>query len=336
MPRKKKDPKPAATADSPLTSALDAIQAKYGGEAARRLGSASDFKHDVISTGSMGLDDAIGVGGLPRGRIVEVYGPESSGKTTLCLHVIAEAQRLGLPAAFVDAEHALDPVYAEAIGVNTDDLLISQPDYGEMALGVVDMVVRTGGFGVVVVDSVAALTPKAELDGEIEDQSMALQARMMSKVMRRLTAATSKNGTLVLFINQTRSKVGKFFGSPTTTSGGNALKFYSSVRLEVRRISAVKSGEQTVAMKTKVKVVKNKVARPFQEAEFDIAFGVGIDQAAEVIDAAVIAGVMDKKGSFYAYKGENVAQGRANAITYLREHPKIMEAIRRKVRKVGV
>lgn len=318
-------------AASSIEAILSSVQARFGTEAARRLGDSSSGSYEAISTGSARLDMALGIGGLPRGRIVEIYGPESSGKTTLTLHVIAEAQRRGLHAAFIDAEHALDPGYAAAIGVDLDNLLFSQPDYGEQALDITDMLVRAGAHSVVVVDSVAALTPKAELDGEMTDQHVGLQARMMSKAMRRLAAAASRSNTLVIFINQLRQKIGVRFGSPETTPGGNALKFYASIRLDVRRIGQVKQGEETTGVQTRVKVVKSKVGAPFRQVEFDIAFGKGIDVGAELLDLGVEHGVIEKSGSWYSYGEKRIGNGRAAAVEHVSEHPGLADAIRRKV-----
>jgi recombination protein RecA len=287
---------------------------------------------EVVSTGSLGLDVALGVGGLPRGRVVEIYGPESSGKTTLTLQVVAEAQRAGGTAAFVDAEHALDPVYAQKVGVNVDDLLISQPDTGEQALEITDMLVRSGAVDVVVVDSVAALTPKAEIEGEMGDSHVGLQARLMSQALRKLTANIKRSNCLVIFINQIRMKIGVMFGSPETTTGGNALKFYASVRLEIRRIGAIKDRDEVVGNQTRVKVVKNKVAPPFREVEFDIMYGAGISKVGELIDLGVTAGVVEKSGSWYAYDGERIGQGRENAKTFLKDNPDKAEAIEHAIR----
>jgi recombination protein RecA len=299
-----------------------------------RLGDASStYEVDVISTGSLGLDIALGVGGLPRGRVVEIYGPESSGKTTLTLQVIAEAQRLGGTAAFVDAEHALDPGYAEKLGVNVTELLVSQPDTGEQALEITDMLVRSGAVDVVVVDSVAALTPKAEIEGEMGDSHMGLQARLMSQALRKLTGNIKRSNTIVIFINQIRMKIGVMFGNPETTTGGNALKFYASVRLDIRRIGAIKNGEEVVGNQTRVKVVKNKVAPPFREAEFEIMYGAGISRAGEMVDMGVANNLIEKSGSWYAYNGERIGQGKENAKVFLDTHPDIAKAIEAKLRE---
>jgi recombination protein RecA len=287
----------------------------------------------VVSTGSLGLDIALGVGGLPRGRIVEIYGPESSGKTTLTLQVIAEMQKLGGTAAFIDAEHALDPVYAGKLGVNVENLLISQPDNGEQALEIADMLVRSGSVDVVVIDSVAALTPKAEIEGEMGDPQMGLHARLMSQALRKLTANIKRSNTLVIFINQIRMKIGVMFGNPETTTGGNALKFYASVRLDIRRIGAIKKGDEVIGNETRVKVVKNKVAPPFREAMFDILYGEGISREGEVIELGVLHKLIEKSGAWYAYKGEKIGQGKDNAREYLKEHPDVALEIENKVRQ---
>ncbi len=312
---------------------ITAIEKQFGKGAIMRLGDA-DIKvgpDQVISTGSVALDVALGIGGLPRGRVVEVYGPESSGKTTLTLHVVAEAQKQGGICAFVDAEHALDVTYARKLGVNTDDLLVSQPDYGEQALEIADMLVRSGAVDVVVVDSVAALTPKAELEGEMGDAHVGLQARLMSQALRKLTSSIAKSRTLVIFINQIRMKIGVMFGNPETTTGGNALKFYSSVRLEIRRGGAIKQGDQLVGNRARVKVVKNKLAPPFREVEFDLMYGEGISKTGELIDLGVACGIVDKSGSWYAFDGQRIGQGRENAKATLSDNPDMMETIRRRV-----
>jgi recombination protein RecA len=288
---------------------------------------------EVVSTGSLGLDVALGVGGLPRGRIVEIYGPESSGKTTLTLQVIAEAQRVGGTAAFVDAEHALDPVYAEKLGVNVQDLLVSQPDTGEQALEITDMLVRSSAVDIIVIDSVAALTPKAEIEGEMGDAHVGLQARLMSQALRKLTGNIKRSNTIVIFINQIRMKIGVMFGNPETTTGGNALKFYASVRLDIRRIGALKNGEEVIGNQTRVKVVKNKVAPPFREAEFEILYGAGISRNGEVIDIGVAQGFVEKSGSWYSYNGERIGQGKENARTFLDQHPEIAREIEGKIRE---
>ena len=317
-----------------LAAALGQIEKQFGKGSVRRLGDAgSSYDVEAISTGSLGLDIALGVGGLPRGRIIEIYGPESSGKTTLTLQVIAETQRLGGTAAFVDAEHALDPTYAEKLGVNIQDLLVSQPDTGEQALEITDMLVRSGAVDIVVIDSVAALTPKAEIEGEMGDSHMGLQARLMSQALRKLTGNIKRSNTIVIFINQIRMKIGVMFGNPETTTGGNALKFYASVRLDIRRIGALKSGEEVIGNQTRVKVVKNKVAPPFREAEFEIMYGAGISRVGELIDIGVAHGLVEKSGSWYSYKGERIGQGKENARTYLDQHPDIANDIDAKLRE---
>jgi recombination protein RecA len=317
-----------------LVAALGQIEKQFGKGSVMRLGDAtSTYEVDAISTGSLGLDIALGVGGLPRGRVVEIYGPESSGKTTLTLQVIAEAQRLGGTAAFVDAEHALDPGYAEKLGVNVTDLLVSQPDTGEQALEITDMLVRSGAVDVVVVDSVAALTPKAEIEGEMGDSHMGLQARLMSQALRKLTGNIKRSNTIVIFINQIRMKIGVMFGNPETTTGGNALKFYASVRLDIRRIGAIKNGDEVVGNQTRVKVVKNKVAPPFREAEFEIMYGAGISRNGEIIDMGVAHNMIEKSGSWYAYNGERIGQGKENAKTYLETHPDIAKDIESRLRE---
>ena len=287
---------------------------------------------ETVSTGSLGLDIALGVGGLPRGRIIEIYGPESSGKTTLTLHVIAEAQKVGGNCAFIDAEHALDPSYAKKLGVNLDDLLISQPDTGEQALEIADTLVRSGAIDVIVVDSVAALVPKAELEGEMGDTHVGLQARLMSQALRKLTASISRSKCMLIFTNQIRSKIGVMFGSPETTTGGNALKFYASVRLDVRRIGAVKDRDETVGNQTRVKVVKNKVAPPFRVVEFDIMYGEGVSKTGELIDLGAKAGVVEKSGSWFSYKSQRIGQGRENAKQFLRDHPEVAAEIEQTIR----
>lgn len=307
-----------------LAAALGQIEKQFGKGSVMRLGDASaamDF--DVIPTGSLGLDIALGVGGLPRGRVVEIYGPESSGKTTLTLEVIAQCQRLGGTAAFVDAEHALDPTYAEKLGVKVDDLLVSQPDTGEQALEITDMLVRSGAVDIVVVDSVAALTPKAEIEGEMGELQVGLHARLMSQALRKLTGNIKRSNTIVIFINQIRMKIGVMFGSPETTTGGNALKFYASVRLDIRRTGALKNGEEVIGNATRVKVVKNKVAPPFREAEFEILYGQGVSREGELIDLASAHNLVEKSGSWYSYKGERIGQGKDNARTFLQTHPEI-------------
>ena len=304
-----------------LSSALSQIERQFGKGAIMRMGDQSAVRDiEVVSTGSLGLDLALGVGGLPRGRVVEIYGPESSGKTTLTLEVIAHMQRNGGTAAFIDAEHALDPQYAEKIGVDVDELLVSQPDTGEQALEITDMIVRSGAVGVVVIDSVAALTPKAELEGEMGDTHVGLQARLMSQALRKLTANIKRSNTLVIFINQIRMKIGVMFGSPETTTGGNALKFYSSVRLDIRRIGAIKRRDEVVGNETRVKVVKNKVAPPFKQVEFDILYGEGISREGEFIDLGVKHGIVDKSGAWYSYNGDRIGQGRDNVREFLKQN----------------
>jgi recombination protein RecA len=304
-----------------LASALGQIEKQFGKGAVMRMGDRSNEAIDVVSTGSLGLDIALGVGGLPRGRVVEIYGPESSGKTTLTLQVIASCQRNGGTAAFVDAEHALDPSYAEKLGVNVDDLLVSQPDTGEQALEIADMLVRSNAVDVVVVDSVAALTPKAEIEGEMGDNHMGLHARLMSQALRKLTGNIKRSNTLVIFINQIRMKIGVMFGNPETTTGGNALKFYASVRLDIRRIGAVKKGEEVIGSETRVKVVKNKVAPPFRQAEFEILYGEGTSREGELIELGVRENLVEKSGAWYSYGGERIGQGKENARQYLRDNP---------------
>jgi recombination protein RecA len=317
-----------------LAAALSQIEKQFGKGSVMRLGE-RDVSQDlqVVSTGSLGLDIALGVGGLPRGRVVEIYGPESSGKTTLTLQVIAEMQKIGGTAAFIDAEHALDPVYAGKLGVNVSDLLISQPDNGEQALEIADMLVRSGSVDVVVIDSVAALTPKAEIEGDMGDPQMGLHARLMSQALRKLTANIKRSNTLVIFINQIRMKIGVMFGNPETTTGGNALKFYASVRLDIRRTGAIKSGDEVIGSETRVKVVKNKVAPPFREANFVILYGEGISREGEIIDLGVLHKLVDKSGAWYAYKNEKIGQGKDNARNYLKEHPMIAIEIENKVRE---
>ncbi len=310
-----------------LASALSQIEKQFGKGAVMRMGDRNDEGIETISTGSLGLDIALGVGGLPRGRVVEIYGPESSGKTTLTLQVIAACQKAGGTAAFVDAEHALDPTYAEKLGVNVEDLLVSQPDTGEQALEICDMLVRSNAVDVVVVDSVAALTPKAEIEGEMGDSHVGLQARLMSQALRKLTANIKKSGCLVIFINQIRMKIGVMFGSPETTTGGNALKFYASVRLDIRRIGAVKRGEEVIGSETRVKVVKNKVAPPFRQAEFEILYGEGSSREGELIELGVAHNLVDKSGAWYSYKGDRIGQGKDNVRNYLKEHTAIANEI---------
>jgi len=318
--------------------ALSQIERQFGKGSIMRLGSdAPVIKVPVISTGSLGLDIALGVGGLPRGRVVEIFGPESSGKTTLALEVIAEAHKQNGIAAFVDAENALDVGYARSLGVKTDDLLISQPDTGEQALEISEVLIRSGGIDVLVVDSVAALVPRAELEGDMGDSHMGLQARLMSQALRKLTSAISKSKTIMIFTNQIRMKIGVFFGNPETTTGGNALKFYSSVRLDIRRTGAIKAGEDVIGSRTRVKVVKNKLAPPFREAEFDIIYGEGISRAGEVVDMGVDKGIIEKSGTWYSYKGERVGQGRENARKFLQGNPELIEKITQEIRnKLGL
>ena len=315
-----------------LDAALSQIERAFGKGSIMKLGANTAMEVEAVSTGSLGLDIALGIGGLPKGRIIEIYGPESSGKTTLALHVLAEAQKRGGICAFVDAEHALDPVYAKKLGVNIDELLISQPDTGEQALEIADTLVRSGAVEVLVVDSVAALTPKAELEGEMGDSLPGLQARLMSQAMRKLTASISKTNCMVIFINQIRMKIGVMFGSPETTTGGNALKFYASVRLDIRRIGAIKERDEVVGNQTRVKVVKNKVAPPFKTAEFDILYGEGISREGEIIDLGVTAKIVDKSGAWYAYNGEKIGQGKDNSREFLRENPDLAHEIENKIR----
>ena len=317
-----------------LAAALGQIEKQFGKGSVMRLGDAGEnYDVESVSTGSLGLDIALGIGGLPRGRVIEIYGPESSGKTTLTLQVIAEAQRTGGTAAFVDAEHALDPVYAAKLGVNVQELLVSQPDTGEQALEITDMLVRSGAVDIVVVDSVAALTPKAEIEGEMGDAHVGLQARLMSQALRKLTGNIKRSNTIVIFINQIRMKIGVMFGNPETTTGGNALKFYASVRLDIRRIGALKNGEEVIGNQTRVKVVKNKVAPPFREAEFEILYGAGISRNGEVIDIGVAQGFVEKSGSWFSYNGERIGQGKENARTFLDQHPEIAREIEGRIRE---
>ena len=317
-----------------LQAALAQIEKQFGKGSIMRLGEGEVIEDiQVVSTGSLGLDIALGVGGLPRGRVVEIYGPESSGKTTLTLQVIAEMQKLGGTAAFIDAEHALDIQYAQKLGVNLQELLISQPDTGEQALEIVDALVRSGSIDLIVIDSVAALTPKAELEGEMGDSLPGLQARLMSQALRKLTATIKKTNTMVIFINQIRMKIGVMFGNPETTTGGNALKFYASVRLDIRRTGNIKRGEEIIGSETKVKVVKNKVAPPFKTAEFDILYGEGISREGEIIDMGVTARILEKSGAWYAYNGEKIGQGKDNAREFLRENPELSREIENKVRE---
>ena len=316
-----------------LAAALAQIDKQFGKGTVMLMGDSSVSRDiDVVSTGSLGLDIALGIGGLPRGRVVEIYGPESSGKTTLTLQVIAEAQKLGGVCAFVDAEHALDPGYAAKLGVKVDDLLVSQPDTGEQALEITDMLVRSNAIDVVVIDSVAALVPKAEIEGEMGDSHVGLQARLMSQALRKLTSNIKRSNTLVIFINQIRMKIGVMFGSPETTTGGNALKFYASVRLDIRRIGAVKKGEEIVGNETRVKVVKNKMAPPFKQVEFEILYGEGISRAGEVIELGVANGFIDKSGAWYSYNGEKIGQGKENVRLWLKEHPEKATEIENNIR----
>ena len=317
-----------------LKAALSQIERQFGKGSIMRMGDSDALAMDVsaISTGSLGLDVALGIGGLPKGRIIEIYGPESSGKTTLTLQAIAEAQKIGGTAAFVDAEHALDTTYAEKLGVNIDDLLVSQPDTGEQALEITDTLVRSGAVDIVVVDSVAALTPKAEIEGEMGDTHVGLQARLMSQALRKLTGNIKRSNTMVIFINQIRMKIGVMFGNPETTTGGNALKFYSSVRLDIRRTGAVKRGDEVVGSETRVKVVKNKVAPPFKQAEFDIMYGEGVSREGEIIDLGVKNGVVDKAGAWYSYEGTRIGQGKDNVRNFLKENKEMAEEIESKIR----
>ncbi len=330
MPASSKSLSPQAQRNAAIDLALATIEKQFGKGSIMRLdkdGKLPIGDVSVIPTGCLGLDIALGVGGLPRGRIIEIYGPESSGKTTLMLHVIAEAQRQGGVCAFIDAEHALDVGYARKIGVRTDDLLVSQPDYGEQALEICDMLVRSGAIDVIVIDSVAALTPKAELEGDMGDSHVGLQARLMSQALRKLTASVSRSRTMVVFINQLRMKIGVMFGSPETTTGGNALKFYSSVRMDIRRIGAIKQGDKVVGNRTRVKVVKNKMAPPFREIEFDITYGEGVSREGMLIDLGVAAGVVDKAGAWLSFQGDRIGQGRENAKTFLRENTDLAQKI---------
>jgi recombination protein RecA len=321
-----------------LAAALLQIEKQFGKGSIMKMGDAQ-IQNDltVVSTGSLGLDIALGVGGLPRGRVVEVYGPESSGKTTLCLQVVAEVQKAGGTAAYIDAENALDPTYAQKLGVNVGDLLISQPDTGEQALEIADMLVRSGGVDIIVIDSVAALVPKAEIEGEMGDQLPGLQARLMSQALRKLTANIKRANVLVIFINQIRMKIGVMFGNPETTTGGNALKFYASVRLDIRRIGSIKKGDEVIGNETRVKVVKNKVSPPFREALFDILYGEGISREGEIIELGVNHRIVEKSGAWYSYSGDRIGQGKDNAREFLREHPEIAQEIEGKIRDaVGV
>ncbi|MBV2120884.1 MAG: recombinase RecA [Candidatus Thiodiazotropha sp. (ex Ctena orbiculata)] len=316
-----------------LSAALGQIEKQFGKGSVMRMGDSSAVRNiEAISTGSLTLDIALGIGGLPKGRVVEIYGPESSGKTTLTLQVVAEAQKMGGTAAFIDAEHALDPQYAEKLGVNVDELLVSQPDTGEQALEITDMLVRSGAVDVVVVDSVAALTPKAEIEGDMGDSHVGLQARLMSQALRKLTANIKRTNCLVIFINQIRMKIGVMFGSPETTTGGNALKFYSSVRLDIRRIGAIKKGDEVVGNDTRVKVVKNKVAPPFKQVQFEILYGEGISHQGEIIELGVQQGIVDKSGAWYSYNGDRIGQGKENVRNFLKENPDIADQIETRIR----
>jgi len=318
-----------------LTAALGQIEKQFGKGAVMRMGDATDSRGiDVISTGTLGLDVALGIGGLPKGRVCEIYGPESSGKTTMTLQVVAQCQKAGGTAAFVDAEHALDPAYAAKLGVNVDDLLISQPDTGDQALEITDMLVRSSAVDIIVVDSVAALTPKAEIEGDMGDSHVGLQARLMSQALRKLTANIKRSNTLVIFINQIRMKIGVMFGSPETTTGGNALKFYSSVRMDIRRIGAVKRGDEIVGNETRVKVVKNKMAPPFRQTEFEILYGEGTSREGELIDLGVANGLVDKAGAWYSCNGDRIGQGKENARQYLKEHPEMADGLDKALREM--
>lgn len=323
-------PAPANTLDAALAS----IHKDFGEGSIMRLGDTKQLDVEVVPTGSLGLDIALGVGGVPRGRVIEIFGPESSGKTTLALNIVAQAQKLGDVAAFVDAEHALDPEYAKRLGVNIKDLLISQPDTGEQALGIVEALIRSNAVGVVVVDSVAALTPRAEIEGDMGDSHMGLQARLMSQALRKITAVASRSKTTIIFINQIRMKIGVMFGNPETTTGGNALKFYSSVRMDIRRVETLKEGDNPIGNHVRVKVVKNKVASPFRQAEFDIMFNEGISKAGEVVDLGVAAGLLNKSGAWYEYNGNKIAQGREAAKQYLTDNPKVIKELEVALRKI--
>lgn len=317
-----------------LNAALDQIDKRFGKGSVIRMGDAGSYEIDTVPSGSLGLDIALGIGGLPRGRIIEIYGPESSGKTTLSLHVAAEIQKLGGTAAFIDAEHALDLAYAEKLGVNIDNLLVSQPDTGEQALEITDMLVRSSAVDIIIVDSVAALTPKAEIEGDMGASHMGLQARLMSQALRKLTANIKRSNTMVTFINQIRMKIGVMFGNPETTTGGNALKFYASVRLDIRRISTLKKGDEIIGNETRVKIVKNKIAPPFKEAVFDILYGKGISKEGEMITLGIAQNILEKSGAWYSYAGERIGQGKENVRVFLQENPKISEQIEEKIRAV--
>jgi len=316
-----------------LKIAIDQIEKQHGKGAVMRLGEGPIQQVEVISSGSISLDAALGIGGIPRGRVIEIFGPESSGKTTLCLHIIAEAQHTGGICAFVDAEHAMDMGYAKKLGVDTNNLLLSQPEFGEQALEIVETLVRSGALDVIVIDSVAALTPRAEIEGEMGDPTMGVQARLMSQALRKLTSAISKSKTSVIFTNQLRMKIGVMFGNPETTTGGNALKFYASVRMDVRRIEAIKDGTSIIGNRTRVKVVKNKIAPPFKEAEFDIIYGEGISRVGDVLDLGAAHDIVEKSGAWYSYGGDRIGQGRENAKAYLKEHPSTLEEIEFKVKQ---
>ena len=325
-------PAPLADRSKALEAALGQIDRQFGRGSVMRLGDDTRPPVEVISTGSIALDVALGIGGLPRGRIVEIYGPESSGKTTVALHAVANAQRNGGIAAFIDAEHALDPEYAKKLGVDTDALLVSQPDTGEQALEIADMLIRSGALDIVVIDSVAALVPKAEIEGEMGDSHVGLQARLMSQALRKITGALSASGTTAIFINQLREKIGVFFGSPETTTGGKALKFYASVRLDIRRIGSLKKGEEVIGNETRVKVVKNKMAPPFKQAEFEVLYGEGVSREGELIELGVKENLIEKSGAWYSYNGERIGQGKDNVRNFLKENPKIAEDLERKLR----
>jgi len=318
-----------------LEAALIQIERSFGKGAIMRLGDESVQKVQVISTGSIGVDHALGVGGIPRGRVVEIFGPEASGKTTMALHMIAEAQKAGGVAAFVDAEHALDATYARNLGVDTDNLLVSQPDTGEQALDITETLVRSGAVDIIVVDSVAALTPRSEIEGEMGDAHMGLQARLMSQALRKLTAIISKSKTSVVFINQIRMKIGVMFGNPETTTGGNALKFYASVRLDIRRIASIKENQEVIGSRTRVRVVKNKVAPPFREAEFDIIYGKGVSREGELLDIAAAKGIIEKSGAWFSYGGDRLGQGRENAKNYIKENPRILAELEMKIKQAS-
>ena len=322
----------AADRKKALAAALTQIERSFGKGSIMRLGDGTVLDVEVIPTGSIGLDHALGVGGVPRGRVIEVFGPESSGKTTLALHIIAETQKLGGQAAFIDAEHALDAQYAHALGVNTEDLLVAQPDSGEQALDIVETLVRSGAVDIIVIDSVAALTPRSEIEGEMGDSHMGLHARLMSQALRKLTAITSKSHTSIVFINQIRMKIGVMFGNPETTTGGNALKFYASLRLDIRRIAAIKDGQEVVGNRTRVRVVKNKVAPPFRECEFDIIYGRGISRSGELLDMAVDRNIIEKSGSWFSYQGNRLGQGRENARAFVESNPQIFDEILAKIK----